>query len=299
MPPIGRLLVASAMAFSVASAGCRAAIDDVTYACTRERRYPSDGGEPDRGYPYAELFDDDEGDERMATLRDRCWEPHDTTDTDMLASESDLIIRPNRRAMWTEAKRAPSLVQHVDGDFVIVTRAEPVGLNGDMSDHCNLGPDDVAGLVVRRSEQPAGWLTFTVRPFDVTAENCLDDAAMPPSAIVERKGQGPGIASDSGLMASKESVGQDGEADIAICRQANRLLTFYRDGMRRPNWQEVGSPVAVARGGVDAGLTTGTSGEHAMEGHFNFVVLQSVGTLAGDGCAAALASFVDPEPEAM
>src|SRR5262252_1438180 len=129
-------------------AGCSASLDDLIYRCSRERRFPSDGGAPETGYPYIEQFDDDDGDEHLTTLRDRCWEVYDTQNANVLTSDGDLVIRPNKPAFWSASKRAPSVSQHIEGDFVLVTRAEVV--NSSTADHCNLEDGDVAGLVVRR-----------------------------------------------------------------------------------------------------------------------------------------------------
>jgi hypothetical protein len=286
----------------LACSGCRAALDEVTYRCMRERRYTGDGGVL-HGFPYVEGFDDDDGVDGLPVLHDRCWQRHGDENADIVESESDLIIRPHGRAIWSHSTHAPSLTQHIDRDFVLVTRAEAVNVTGETADHCYLGDEEAAGLVVRRDEAPAGWLTFTVRPFELTDENCVDEPTLadPPRAIVERRGDGLGIEAGAEVSADDHPVGEDGEANIALCRQGDDLVTLYHDPAAAMPWREVGKSVAIGSGSLEVGLTTASggaptpAGKLMMEGHFNWAVLQHVGTLPGDGCSGVLEAFTPPD----
>jgi hypothetical protein len=66
------------------------------------------------------------------------------------------------------------------------------------------------------------------------------------------------------------------------------LITFYYAPDTAPNWREVGDIAAIGPGSLEVGLTTATTGELIMEGHFDWVVLRHVGTLPSDGCSTVL-----------
>lgn len=72
-------------------------------------------------------------------------------------------------------------------------------------------------------------MTLTVRPEGDPddPDSCGDDADPPPKAIVERNGFG--LAADAGTVVV-EGVGEDGEADIALCRTGSNLARVSLEG---------------------------------------------------------------------
>jgi hypothetical protein len=275
-----RALAVSALLFTVPS--CRAAIDEPTYRCT----LPTE-------FPFVETFDGDVGE-----LQDRCWETRDAQSSALFTDDGDLVIRPEAPASWAPGESAPSLTQAIEGDFVVITRAEPVNVL--QGDHCRLGESEVAGLVADRDTEPAGWLTLTVRPTGVTPENCVDEAPDPPRAIVERTVYGFGLSGDASAPTAKDGVGEDGEADVALCRLGNVLASYTRnvastvDASVATNaaWTLVRDD-DVGPGALHVGVTA-ARGNVSMEGHFNWVVFQRIGRLGSDGCEGELANFTEP-----
>jgi hypothetical protein len=255
--------------------------------------------------PYVDQF---EGDDE--SLRDRCWRTENVTDAGLaperrvVVGENDLIIGySNSEAAtvpWDEDP--PMLNRRVEGDFVLATKVEVT--SGSQANFCGLEEGDGAGILVRAGDREDGArghrASFLVKPYfenpETVAEDCLDNAPNPPSAIAEAQ-------STINLRATDvRGIGLDGEADIAVCRIRGSLLFFYRDPIDpEADWQPEDWKILANRsddigeGPVDVGLTT-TLDDHPydlhVQGHFNWVALLRNERL--DDCMGPLEAFPQP-----
>lgn len=91
-------------------------------------------------------------------------------------------------------------------------------------------------------------------------------------------------------------IGEDGEADLAICRLDDIVGYCYRDPdaeAPEASWKLAGSHVASGQP-VDVGATAaGSDPSYQVEGHFNWMVLER--GVASDGGSGALEALVLPE----
>lgn len=279
-------------ALVAATAGCTSLADvGVTYEeCV-----------PVKGARYADEFTGTYQD-----LLDRCWrsDPAPEKGTAAFTADGDLVIRPVLGARWSPTTQAPILYRRMGGDFLVATRIEPVAtLKGH---HC-LTHDEGAGLVVRRPEpQPFAWTTLLVAPYfaGVTKfdEACKDEKTHPPSARVQTNSFGL----DEPMPKSKDNVGTDGEAYVAMCRQGSQLAYYYKlaepPPPNQPAWIQI-LREKIGDGPLDVGLTvtaapprTLASDDSGIEGHFAWAVFVDYSSVpAVDGCEGAFSELVTPE----
>ena len=246
--------------------------------------------------PYIEGFDGAPA-ERMATfLKDRCWrvEAADihSDDSDLkLEAESNLVSERS----WREDP--PRLVRRVAGDFVLIAQAETA--DGGAGDFCKLRDGDAAGIVVRSvGSEPASLAAVTVDPDyeSVAADpatDCIDAPATSPPARVH-------VFADGREFEPTLGVGEDGEAEIAVCRRGGNLWVFYLDreaylsGTEATPWQEAGSISTIGEDPVDVGLVTtlsATGSANNVQGSFNWLAFD---TFVSE-CGSYLQEFVVPE----
>jgi hypothetical protein len=270
-----------ALALCLLVTGCRGVIDaEVTY-----RDCPEED---------ADVFPEDATLER---LEERCWRVANAENdpSDVFVFDGDLIIRVNEpragiHEQWSGDDEAPMVFQAVDDDFLLVTRVEAV--HKITGDHC-LAEGNMAGLVARRG--PGSWTTFLLGPFDLEEFDCADESEAPPPTMAAIRSAGDGWGPDSVARGPEDlGIGEDGEADLAICRVDDVLTYFYRDPVADPPaWISV----ADHRAGddpLDIGMTAaGADPNYGVEGHFDWVVFRR--HILGDGCAGALAGLTLPE----
>jgi len=262
-----------------------------------------------QGSRYAESFSDTD----LQGLRDRCWRVDNAgvapsgIEQKLFVEDGDLVMRVEDPAgakdqdQWTSDDQAPLIYRRLEGDFLVVVRAEAsTKANGD---HC-LPAGNAAGLAVRKSDAPQDWATWTVEPYlwnDGTKQaECKEDAdaTNDPTATV-RLGTAKKPAWPE---ASYENVGVDGEADIAVCRVDGDVYYLFGKATGDPTkneWRPATSEVvshAFGAGPLDVGLTTtGTAPKFEAAGHFNWVVFER--GKWGDGCSGALERFSLPEED--
>ena len=254
--------------------------------------------------PYVEQFEEDQ------LLRDRCWKTEHVTDEGLaperrvVVGENDLIVGYSNGEATTVSweEDPPALIRRVEGDFVLATKVEVT--SGSQANFCGLGEKDGAGILVRGADRddgtPGNRASFLVKPYfenpETVAEDCLDNAPNPPSALAEA------ISTANRRATQVRGIGLDGEADIAVCRKRGSLLFFYRDPSDpEADWQPEDWKILANRsddigeGPVDVGLTT-TLDEHPydlhVQGHFNWVAL--LGNERLDDCMGPLEAFPEP-----
>jgi hypothetical protein len=259
---------------------------------------------------YVEEFED--GTE-MKQLYERCWELDNAENdpADVKVEDGDLIVRLNApsnggpREQWQDGDQAPMVFQRFDGDFVLAARVE--ALHKRTGDHCLIDTGNMAGLVVRESEvaEPT-WATLFIGPFQPAGEPevvCEDVDVMAPDVAAPTQGR---FRSRDGRWGDevtvlgpddKLGIGEDGEADIAVCRVDDQIEFHYRDRSApasAPTWELIYSGTATAAA-LDVGLTaTGLDPVYDTEAHFDLTVLQDD---LFDGCAGTLVElpFVEEE----
>jgi hypothetical protein len=237
--------------------------------------------------PYVEEFRYD-----FRELADRCWQRDNDENTTILSDAGDLVIRPEGEAAWQGESQGPMAYLRLQGDFLAVARVE--ALSQIKGDHC-IAPTELAGLVARRSEPEPAWAALLIGPVPTTPENCVEDSQNPPRARAELRRFG--LRADSGASgAFPDELGEDGEADIAVCRAGSALAYAYRDvDAAEPNrWVFVDGTDAFGEGAVDVGLTTSGVEPGVIEGQFNWFVSRDI-TGFGDSCSGALEELVVPE----
>jgi hypothetical protein len=259
---------------------------------------------------YREEF----GEDGIRPLRDKhCWKSDNEgatplgLDSKLFVEDGDLVMRVDNSGttdldQWTPTDQAPMFFRRLDGDFLVVVRAEAATIVE--GDHCLNG--EYAGLVVRQSDDPSIWSTWTVEPDLETFGNACADGDNPPARVR--------IRSSNPAFETRDlkDVGSDGEADIAICRVGGKVYYYYGEATAVPTkdeWVQVESTVSdgpvfhpLGAGVVDVGVTVagvtvagakGIESHFDVAGHFNWIVFQE-GTY-GDGCTGALEDFVLPE----
>lgn len=268
-------------------AGCHSLQDlDIQYEDCVEEKQAS----------YREEF----GEDSLQLLRDsHCWKSDNEgaapqgLDSKLFVEDGDLVMRADDSGttdldQWTLTDQAPMFFRQVQGDFLVVVRAEAATIV--QGDHCLNG--ESAGLVVRQSNDPSTWSTWMVQPDLAPGVGCSDEDT--PPARVEIRSSNPALQ-EFGLG----GVGADGEADVAICRVGGKIFFYYGLATTDPTkntWEpKVGAVShAIGPGILDVGVTVaGIDPNFDVAGHFNWIVFQE-GTY-GDGCSGALDGFVLPE----
>lgn len=309
MTPRGWLVLGACL-LAAPAAGCHSFMDlDVTYQeCVDVP-----------GNRYVEQFSG----ETLQSLRERCWRVDNPgnapsgIEQKVFVDDTDLVMRVEDGGSsadldeWTQNDQAPLVYRRVEGDFLVVVRAEAA--TKAKADHC-LPPGNAAGLALRVSDQPEAWATWTVEPYLWTngtqKADCLEDAdeTNNPTATVRLRSSNP----SQWVETEYEDVGLDGEADIVICRVDDRVYYQYGKATADPTknlWLPAGSGVShtVGTGAIDLGLTvhgrrtsvtppaTPPETDFAAAGHFNWVVFDH-GTY-GDGCSGVLDLLTLPEDE--
>ena len=280
---------------------CRAIVDPgITYvtgdagagACQRE----SDTEEP---------FDAPAGPTTdLGTLYDDCWQLDGLANSEnAFIDDGDFVLRVGAptgddRDEWSGDEQAPMLYQALAGDFLVATRVE--GVERGSASHC-LSEGNAVGLVARRTEPTLDWATLLIAPFtpDPLPEGaaCEEDALLPlpTKAIVRSREQAWG--DDTEVEGdNQKGIGEDGEADLALCRVNTTLRYFYREPTSDPLlpiWTEI-LEHDVGTGPLDVGLTaTGMDPNYDAEGHFTWVAVSD--GLPGDGCTGAFERLELPE----
>ena len=255
---------------------------------------------------YVETFEETD----LRTLEDRCWQVDNVGPAPagraqkLFVEDGDLVVRVNDPTpgsdldQWTTSDQAPLVYRRLEGDFLVVARAEAIRKGA--NDHC-LDAGNVAGLALRRADQPAVWATWTVEPHrwvdGAKQALCADDSdeTNNPTATARLASSEPGFAT-----AAFPNIGEDGEADLAVCRVDDRAYYFY--GKPGPNplkneWLPLGSASVshvIGTGPVDVGATAaGKAPIFQAAGHFTWMIFER-GTW-GDGCAGALDQIESPE----
>lgn len=254
----------------------------------------------DPPYPYQEVFDGDGQRPMQQYLEERCWRIEDGS---VKSDDSDIKLEATDNeapaASWQDDP--PRVVRTVEGDFLIVTRAEVA--TGGAGDFCNLrANEDTAGILVRSTGKRATSLAaITLEPhYDEDAnpdEDCQDGAETPPGAW------GHALALDR-AFAEDLFFGEDGEGEVAICRRGVNLYFFYFDreddswvSIRSEDEDAPGDFSVIGNDPVDVGLVTTLSAngsEQGVQGTFNWVVLDA-GDDAVAECRSALEEFSPPE----
>jgi hypothetical protein len=253
------------------------------------------------GSPYTETFEGG-----YTTLSDRCWRTENAAAGDLSVGGGDLALR---HAEAASAGDAPKLLRRIEGDFVIITKAEAA--SGIQSNFCGLSIADAAGIVVRGNSVLA---SFLVSPYlDETAKSirrppenvsCEDNASKPARALAYAESSDP-----SSARVYSPAIGSDGEAEIAICRKGNRIAYLYRaaedpEAAWAPtDWKFLrdedltDKTDVVGPGALEVGLTITSSQQGAaelgVEGQFNWVVLLEL----HDDCLSPLEELAAPEVE--
>jgi hypothetical protein len=295
---------AAPLAFMVlAVLGCRAVVDSgISYTECKQTN-------------YAEPF------QRGSTLKailEKCWLTSDaSTDPDdssaeLMLEDGDLVIRSNApangaTAQWQGENEGPVAYQRFEGNFVMATRVE--ALDKVKGDHC-LPEGEGAGLVLRRADQTAlEWTTFLIAPFEPVGQtglSCEEDAMnpLPTLGVVDTNAFGQ---SHTERGANDKGIGNDGEADIAICRVDGSLTFYFREPTEdesMPIWRIMGGEnfaYSDVTGPVEVGLTV--AGREAAEptesfrvaAHFQWALLTD--TVLSDGCEETLLAFEFPSVE--
>lgn len=241
----------------------------------------------------------------LQDLRDRCWRianpghaPSGIGEK-IFPEDGDLVMRTeyepgsSDRDEWTSTDQAPFFHRQLEGDFLVVARAE--ASTKASADHC-LPAGSSAGIALRPRDSQSEWMTWTVEPFlwnqGGKQADCKEDAdeTNNPTATVRLRTSG-------GADEPTSNVGLDGEADIAVCRVGDAIHRYYRQptpDLLLDGWKAQGE--LGMTGPVDVGVTaTGKGEEFKAAGHFNWVVFAR-GTW-GDGCAGALEQFALPEED--
>lgn len=249
----------------------------------------------------------------LADLQDRCWHVENQgpapggLSEKIFVSDGDLVIRTVAPVdddfdRWSGTDRGPMVSRRLEGEFVVVARAE--ALRKSVASHC-LDPTEAAGLAVGQVDEPNAWATWLIEPF--LWENgpkkavCEEDTDDSNNATATGRGRSSLTGAEDFRI---DDIGADGEVDIAICRVGSELSYFYRSGSdpKSPTWlQPKGGSHSFGNGPVEVGLTANgvdidpldsDPGFHT-EAHFNWVVFRE-GSVA-DGCAGALESLTLPE----
>jgi hypothetical protein len=268
------------------AAACRALVDpDVSY-----HDCPTDQGE---SFLEPTTFE---------TLREGCWQLDNANNdpSDVFVFDGDLVIRVNEpinghREQWLGADQAPMVYRVVEKDFLLMARVEAV--HKITGDHC-LPQGNMAGLVLRRQDT-SDWATYMIGPFDVEAHDCSDESPDPPptmAALRSRDERWGADVVDRGV--DMEGIGDDGEADLVMCRVDSQVDYYYRDaeaGLEQPRWiQLLERPIDVGEGPLEVGMTAGGADpSYAVEAHVDWAVLDQ-GSV-GDGCRGALEQLKLPD----
>lgn len=276
------------LCLSIVALGCQSFADlEIDYDCLAPQT------------PYIERFDEAPNDQMEAFLTDRCWRIEDAR---FQSDDKDVKLeaKNNRVGAKPWDDDPPRMVRRAEGDFVLVAQAETA--DGGVGDFCKLAEGDAAGIVVRSTdEEPLPLAAVTVDPDyeSVGADpesDCQDDPAIAPRARVQ-------VFADASEFDPILGVGEDGEAEIAVCRRENNLFVFYLDREAYPMrgesnpWKSAGDSLDIGEGPVDVGLVTTLSASGAMndvQGSFNWVVLDTFDTSVPE-CGSYLQEFELPE----
>lgn len=273
----------------VALSGCRAVVDSgVTFR------------ECDSSH-YFEGFDEGT---TMETLAERCWQV-DNVENDpskVLVIDGDLAIKVSepingRLEQWVGSDQGPMVFQRLDGDFIMAARVET--LDQVTGDHCLTSPGEdfnMAGLVVRRD---AEWATFFLAPFFPQLGMACDDTADPPpptqAVVTSTSWGGSAVMKEFEGEAIESGIGNDGEADILVCRYEDTLHYFVRlqsSPPEMPDWEEIDVVHNVGPGPLDFGMTAGGRDPvYTVEGHFDVVMLERIEI---DGCGVRFDLVLPP-----
>ncbi len=281
-------------------AGCEGLLDlDVRYERCVE---PSS--------PYQEEFRGGRKD-----LLDKCWQIQNVRagDSDaqrLFVDDGDLVIHLGDYGAWTDAEQAPALLRRIDGDFVFAARVEALGKVN--ADHC-IPDSNFASVVLRSPDDATVWATVELGPYFADEarrdEQCVDEAPDPPTARA-RVRAGSGLATDGAAPRfSLDDIGDDGEADLAVCRQESVVAYYYRDHREADPinaWKQIPGPAryTLPAGAVEVGLSAavvapqdpdagGAPPEFLVAAHFNWIVVKA--GLGGDGCSGALDALPVPK----
>ena len=248
--------------------------------------------------PYEEEFRDG-----RQGLSDRCWEFDNESANEVFVDDGDLVIRLKDSGMWTPTEQAPMAYRRLEGNFIVAARVEALGKTN--ADHC-LPESNLAGIVVRRAEPTLEWASLMLGPdLEEMGVQCEDESDNPPRARVRVHSPtwGPAMPDFPDPDFTQTGIGDDGEADIAVCRLDNELLYFYRDINETDPlraWKSVDGPAEhdVGDGPLDVGLTAAVLDDPAqatfdVEGHFNWIVLDD--DLGADGCGGVLDTLKLPK----
>lgn len=241
----------------------------------------------------------------MEMLLERCWQLDNVQNdpSDVFPDDGDLVMRASpptngRFEQWFGPDQAPIFYQHIGGDFLVMTRVEAIDqVSGDHCLEAEGEQDNMAGLVLRREGTAVEWATFLVGPFfPMMGIDCGDMSMAPPPtrAVVASRDDAWGAPFvEEGPM--RMGIGEDGEADLAICRVNDSVTYYFRDpnsSPMMPMWSDAIAAHRVPAGPLDVGLTApGRDPVYVTEGHFNWVVFTSIGA---DGCGGALEKVVLP-----
>ena len=273
----------------VALSGCRAVVESgVTY----------------RECDASQLFEGFDGDTSMEALAERCWQVDNVeNDPDKVGvHDGDLVIKVSepihgRLEQWVGSDQGPMVFQNIEGDFLMAARIET--LDQGTGDHCLISPGEelnMAGLVVRRD---AEWSTFFLAPFFPEPGMACDDMAdpPPPTKAVITSESWDGDAELRNFMGAPldSGIGNDGEADILICRYADELSYYVRlqsSPPEMPVWEELPVKHIVGEGPLDFGMTaSGHDPVYTVEGHFDWVLFDRIEI---DGCGSRFALVLPP-----
>lgn len=260
-----------------------------------------------------------EFDGNLQEIKDRCWNtdsPSDAGADEITVLEGDLIISPSRGTDWTRGTPGPMLYRDLSGDFSIGVRVESLGSG--KPDHC-LAENALAGLVVQ-SRKRDRFAALLLGPDPRSGPGCIEDAEPPARTRLEvwaRSSEGGAVKRG----ALKRGVGEDGEAEIVICRYRDEVRFYHcsatadmcrtLDAGAGQRWEEINidpagggtlgdggndvSPDPVLRigfGEVRVGLTASGS---RVTGHFDTLAL-STGKVSDD-CRNSLTRLKLPESQ--
>jgi hypothetical protein len=273
--------------------------------------------------PYLEEFEGDGVTSTRQYLEDRCWHIEDAQVTH---DDSDIKLEPALDDLPSVRWDAdpPRVLRRVQGDFVLIAQTEAsLALNDNFCDLAETpgGEGDRAGILVR-SIDPGGesLAAVMVSPFYPPgvdpADACQDEAEPGPTAQA--------TAFSEERFAAYDDIGEDGEAEIAVCRKDTTLAFFTFDRLEA-RWRALqtrgeraeggaAGASAVGEGGqggsgresvqfvveigeapVDVGLamTLSASGsDNQVQGTFNWVALQAEGNIGE--CPTVLDEFSVP-----
>lgn len=271
--------------------GCRAVVDPGIEYCT-----------PPIDEPFASQV-------TLDALAARCWK-FEGEPGEIVPEDGDLVMRtalpPDGAEDWIGNNFGPFAYQTVkpskgnaSGDFLFVTRVETLLQDGR---HC-VTQRNASGLVVREAEGTRNWFGLFFGPTQACwlanpALCQVPDSSLPSHAHARAKGSplAPPPACDE-----LPTMGQDVEADLAVCRYLNVISYYYRapeSPTTAPVWVDIEPDrERVLKGIVEVGLAAAGGLDESpnpspdlafnLEAHFTWVHYRDA--LSHDGCLTTLA----------